>query len=231
MRLRKREGQRNQQLSDEELQRTQVLNLQDFKETARIERITSKKPAIIAATLGVLMIAIGLTFPAMQSLTTRNQAQARKEALEQHSQKVIEVKEEDMKCHFENLNQANGTDENIDVTFHFKDDKLISSMKSYKLTKSVNYQGTPGELASYLSALQSFLMQISGYSVSVQTITDGSVTTTAVDYTLLDISKVPAQHQSNYRFNVLHRANQTKDEVEKSMTAIGYKCEIQKDAE
>ena len=33
--MRRRKGsQRNQQLSDEELQRTQVLNLQDFKETA-----------------------------------------------------------------------------------------------------------------------------------------------------------------------------------------------------
>ena len=231
MRLRKREGQRNQQLSDEELQRTQVLNLQDFKETARIERITSKKPAIIAATIGILLIAIGVTFPAMQSLNTRHETQARKAELEKHLQTEVKIVEEDMKCHFENLNQTNGTDENIDVIFHFRDDKLVSSTKNYKLTKSANYQGTPGELASYLSALQSFLMQISGYSVSVQTIENGSVTTTMVDYNLLDISKVPAQHQSNYRFNVLHRANQTKAEVEKSMTAIGYKCEIQKDAE
>ena len=187
--------------------------------------MTSKKPAILAATIGVLLIALGLAFPAMQSLTTRQKAQARKIELDEQVEKEVKVVEEDVKCHWEKLNNPNGTDENIDVSFHFRDDKLVESTKEYKLTKTPNYQGTPAELASYLQALQSFLMQISGYSVSVQTIDNGSITTTKVDYTLLEITKIPAAHQSNYRFNVLHRANQSKEDVTESMVAIGYKCE------
>ena len=220
-----RKGQRNEQLSDEELQRTQVLNLQDFKETVRIDRITSKKPAIFAATIGILLIVLGLAFPTMQSLTTRQKTQARKQQIDEKVKKEVKVVEEDVVCHWEKLNNPNGTDENIDVTFHFRDDKLVSSTKAYKLTKTPTYQGTPGELASYLQALQSFLMQISGYSVSVQTIDNGSITTTTVDYNLVDVTKIPAAHQSNYRFNVLHRANQSKEEVKASMIAISYKCE------
>ena len=203
MRLRRREGQRNQQLSDEELQRTQVLNLQDFKETARIERVTSKKPAIAAASLGILLIAIGVFFPTMQSFTARREAESKKQTIERRQRDVVKVVEEQVTCHFENLNNPNGTDENINVTFTFKDDKLTSSTKAYILSKSAGVQEEPAELSSYLSALQSFLIKISGYNVSVQTVSNGSITTTEVDYTLVDMTQIPAQHQANYRFNVL----------------------------
>ena len=223
MRLRKK-GQRNAQLSDEELQRTQVLNLIDFKETARIERITSKKPAAILAILGVCLIALGLFFPAMQSLSTRHDVQKRVEPVEEEEVKVVE---ETMICHWEHLNNPNGTDENIDVTFNFRDDKLTKSKKDYKLTKSATATTEPTELQSYLTALQSFLMQTSGYSVSVKTIDNGSITTTDVDYTLLDPTKIPATHQSNYRFDVKNKKDDSKDTVKKSMTALQYKCNIE----
>ena len=216
---------RNQQISDEELQRTQVLNLQDFKETARIEKATSKKPAAIFAVLGMLLIAIGMILPAMQSLTTRKEVQARKTEIEKHKTETVKVVEEDVVCRYAKLNNPNGTDENIEVTFHFRDDKLVTAVKKYVLTKSATAKEEPNELTSYLSALQSFLMQISGYSVSVQTIDHGSITTTEVDYNLLDVSTIPQQHQANYRFNVLHRLNDSKESVKTSMTNIGYTCE------
>ncbi len=220
-----KKGQRNEQLSDEELQRTQVLNLKDFKETARIERIGSKKPSAVLATLGVLLIAVGLTFPAMQSINTRHEVQARKELRDEQKVETTKVVEEDMKCNWSRLNNANGTDENITVTFHFKDDKLTSSIKEYKLTKSAAVQTEPAELASYLAALQSFLMQTSGYSVSVEKTTDGSITTTAVDFTQLDPATIPAMHQSNYRFDVKQQANDSKDTVKTTMVTLGYTCE------
>ena len=56
-----------QQMSEEELQRTQVLNFDTFKQVARYEKISSKKPAIIVALLGVLAIVIGGTYPIVQS--------------------------------------------------------------------------------------------------------------------------------------------------------------------
>ena len=220
-----RKGQRNQQLSDEEMQRTQVLNLQDFKETARIERISSKKPAILSASIGILLIVLGLMFPTMQSLTTRQKTQARKIELDQREKTEVKVVEEDVVCKWQNLNQANGTDENIEITFHFVDDKLVKAEKNYILTKSPSAQDTPPELASYLGALQSFLMQIGGYSVTVQALDNGSITTTKVDYALIDMTKVPEQHQSNYRFMVTQKEGNTKEEVKTSMIAQKYTCE------
>lgn len=224
--MRRRKGsQRNQQMSDEELQRTQVLNLQDFKETARIERISSKKPAAIVAFLGVCLIAVGLAFPTMQSLAARRSAEKSKQEIEKRQQDIVEVKIEKATCHFENLNNPNGTDENINITYTFEDDKLISSTKAYILTKSATATTDPPELASYLEALQSFLVQLDGYNVSVQTVSNGSITTTEVDYKRLDMATIPAQHQANYRFNVLFEANETKENVMLGMANAGYRCE------
>ena len=114
MRLFKRnQTQRNQQLSDDELQRTQVLNLQAFKETARIEKLSSKKPAIILAVIGVLSISLGLSFPAIQSLSTRQNAEKNQQkTLErrQSEEKIKKVVEEEMICTHQDLNKPNGTD-------------------------------------------------------------------------------------------------------------------------
>lgn len=228
MRLFKRnQAQRNQQLSDDELQRTQVLNLQDFKETARIEKLSSKKPAIIIAAIGVLSISLGLAFPAVQSLSARRAAEKEQESVEKRKQeqKIKEVKEEEITCTHSELNKSNGTDEYIEVNYKFRDDKLYASTKDYKLVKSAGVQNDPPELASYLAALQSFLMQINGYSVSVQTIEHGSITTTEVNYNILDPSRVPEAHQGNYRFNVVNQANDSKSDVKTTMIALGYTCE------
>ena len=228
MRLNKKQCQRNQQLSDEELQRTQVLNLKDFKETARIERLSSKKPAIIVAAIGIFSIALGLAFPSIQSFSARKQAEEHKQEIEKRKIEEDEKKpvEETMKCRWQRLNNGNGTDEVIDITFNFKDNKLHSARKNYNLSKSVGVTEEPAELNSYLVALQSFLMQVSGYGVSVVSNANGSITTTDINYLLMDEATIPAKHKENYRFNVVNHANDTKETVEKTMTGLGYTCEL-----
>ena len=228
MRLFKRnQTQRNQQLSDDELQRTQVLNLQAFKETARIEKLSSKKPAIIMAVIGVLSISLGLAFPAIQSLSTRQNAEKNQQNTlkrRQSEETIKKVVEEEMICTHQDLNKPNGTDEVIDVTYKFKDDKLYASKKEYKLVKSAAAPTDPAELGSYLTALQSFLMQINGYSVTVQTIEHGSITTTEVNYTIIDLARVPESHKTNYRFDIPNQNNDSKETVKTTMTGLGYTC-------
>ena len=222
MRLKKHQSQRNQQLSDEELQRTQVLNLQDFKETARIERLSSKKPAIIVAAIGLLSISFGLAFPTVQSLSAKMKND--NEKIEQRVEDKKEPVEETVTCTFRNLNQPSGIDELINVEFNFKDDKLYTSKKDYAIVKSASATTEPADIANYATAVQSFLMQTSGYTVSFKAIENGSITTTEVNYLLLDPTVIPEKHQSNYRFNVLHRANTSKADVKSSMNEIGYEC-------
>ena len=60
-------------LTHEELQKTQVLNLKEFSETVRFEKLTSKKPAIILAVIGALLITFGTTFQIAESLSKKAQ--------------------------------------------------------------------------------------------------------------------------------------------------------------
>ena len=212
--------QRNQQLSDEELQRTQVLNLKDFKETARIEKLSSKKPSIILALIGLLFISVGNAVPTVQSISARNQAEKSREQIERREQ----IEETQMVCHWERLNNPNQTDEIVDATFTFKGDKLTNVKKDYKLIKSAGVTQDPPELASYLTALQAFLMQTTGYKVSVQTIDGGSITTTEVDFTTVDMTKIPESHQQNYRFSITNKLDMSKNDVQTNMTSQGYTC-------
>ena len=63
----KNQNVQKQKMTEEELQRTQVLNFDTFKQVARYEKLSSKKPAMIFALLGVLAILIGGGYPIVQS--------------------------------------------------------------------------------------------------------------------------------------------------------------------
>ena len=57
----KRESTTNgEQMSKEELTRTQVLNLSDFEQVTKYEKSTSKRPAIFLAILGLFCIISGI---------------------------------------------------------------------------------------------------------------------------------------------------------------------------
>ena len=51
------------QVSQEELAKTQVLNLNDVKALAKYEKKISKKPAILFAIAGLLSISLGFAYP------------------------------------------------------------------------------------------------------------------------------------------------------------------------
>ena len=225
---RKRQMVRNQNVSDEELQKTQVLNLADFKETARIERVCSKKPALVVAIIGVVAISIGTLFPAVQSLNARRNAQRELNSIQPRKASRESLGEqpviEDLKCTFKDLNKANGTDEVIDVTYTFEGGKIVSLQKVYTLTQSASVKDHPAELDIYMNALQSYLIETDGYSVSVQTIPRGSITTTTAYYDHLEVDKIPEKYQENYRFDVIYQENTSKEQVKRDMATRKYSC-------
>ena len=51
-----------QEMTREELTRTQVLNLSDFEKVAEFEKSTSKRPAIFLAILGIFCIMSGFAY-------------------------------------------------------------------------------------------------------------------------------------------------------------------------
>ena len=216
-----------QAMTPEELQRTQVLNLDDVKETARIERLSSKKPSALLASFGVLLIAVGLLFPSFQSyLDGKKETTNDPVYREEEEPVVVEPVEETVNCTLEILNNPNGTDEVLTVNYVFVDDALTTYTKDYLLRQSATVTETPAELANYLSALEPFLaQQIPGYKMSLQQIANGSVTRTEVDYNLLDYNAIPMDNLTNYRFDVPFQSTATINEVRVGLTEQGYTCQ------
>jgi len=216
-----------QQMTPEQLQRTQVLNFDDFKATARIEKISSKKPAAVLAFLGVFLILLGVFFPTIESLSGEGIDDGYQEYREDgQSTTPAEVKKDVVKCVLQKLNNDNGTDEIITVNYIFLDNVLKNYTKEYMLKKSDTVSETPAELSGYLSALEPYLeKKVTGYTMTLQQITNGSVTTSSIDYDLLDYSAIPLEFQSNYRFDVPFQSTAKKEEVVAGLVALGYMCE------
>lgn len=219
-----------QSMSMDELQKTQVLNLQDFKETTRIEKLSSPIQAKILASLGAFLIAIGVALPMFQSLSERGKTPTVSSTEFREQTNSVEKNEEqivkELTCRMELLNNPNGTDEVVNVDYTFNGDKITNYSKEYILRKSAAATEVPPELASYLTALEPYLaVQIPGYTLNVQQIENGSITKSVVDYATLNYTTIPEAFQTNYRFNVPYQATATYNEVKSGLETQGYMCE------
>jgi len=220
-----------QRMTMEQLQKTQVLNLEDFKETTRIEKLSSQRPAKIVAMLGVMLIAMGILFPSFQSLTERGKTTNPTQTEFREQSKTVEKKQEkiikDLSCRYEQLNLANGSDEIINAYYTFNDNKLTNSTKEFIIRKSAqSTEAEPAILKAYLDALQPFLaVQTTGYSIGVENIENGSITKSVVDYASLTYESIPAMIQENPRFSVPFKADTSYEDVKAGMEAQNYICE------
>ena len=216
-----------QVMTPEQLQRTQVLNFDDFKATARIEKISSKKPAAVLALLGVFLILLGVFFPTIETLTGEGIDDGYTEYREDG--RLIaddEPEKEEISCVLKVLNKENGCDEIITVKYTFIDKVLKTYTKEYLLKQSEGVTETPAELANYLIALEPYLAKnVTGFNMTLQQISNGSITTSKIDYDTLDYSSIPLEFQSNYRFDVPFQSTATSQEVKAGLKELGYVCE------
>lgn len=208
-----------QQLSEEELQRTQVLNFDDFKATTRIEKIGSKKPAVIVATIGLIAIILGATYPGIQSLISNN----KKEQPQVQTRKEDNIKKSKLNC-TKTKNNPDGTVEKITINYEFENDKLKSFEKIFELTIAPGAINGQSALQTFKTTLPSYLTQKNGYDIATKEIENGIEVITKVDYNKLNINELPQSNQADYRFNVTYIKDATKDSVLKDMQKEEFSC-------
>ena len=211
-----------QQMSEEELQRTQVLNFDTFKQVARYEKISSKKPAIIVALLGVLAIVIGGTYPIVQSQMAKSN-EKNKSTVQARKREVKPVASE-LTCTQTTPSVGNGLDQTITIKYNFIDNKLTSFTKELNLGLTAGTTTGQVALQDFINALQPFLVQKDGYSVTAKKIENGVVTTTSVDYKTVDINSLPEINQQNGYFNVMYLADTNMEAIKQDMTNYNYIC-------
>ena len=213
------------QLSSKELQETQVLNLKDVQEMARIERRTSKKPAIVVAIIGVLFLAIGGSFKAYEIMKSR-EPKIEKRTIQEKRKNDISTGEE-LKCANILLNNPDGTDTEYDISYNFKEKNLVGFTKVFSINAIANNPISSQTMQNYSVAYQSFLNQLDGYSITVMPNSDLTqiIVTVKVDLTRLDLTKLPEIQQTHFSTKVDYVPNTQKSVIQNDMLTQGFTCQ------
>ena len=218
------------QITPEELQKTLVLNLKDFEETARIERMTSKKPALIVALMGIFSIALGLGFPLIQSFTARTKenetiVENREEYNdEDFKENYNNVNEETVLCNFDRLIE-DGTHVISIAELKFRDGGIVAFTRTTTINPIPGNGFGPSSIQTTNTIMQPLLTQMDGYKVTVRPTNEGgTVIETVVDYDRLDFTMFPGKQQTHYATSVDYASNTPKDQVIVDMGTRGFTC-------
>ncbi len=212
------------QMTPAELQKTQVLNLKEVEATVRYEKLSSKKPAIFVAVLGILSIILGTTFQVSSTVRSKPKVEKRDTVITE----PVEVNtKSDLKCEQIVKNNADGTDLAFLVTYNFDEDKLIGTTKEFNVTVTPGSAVGAATVKDYVQAFQSFINPIEGYGVTVEPFTDGFKVTTIVDYLKLDITQLNPIQQNHSSTKVGYPVDTPKDKIMEDMKNSGFTCEEQ----
>lgn len=208
-------------MTQEELQKTQILNLNELENTIRFEKITSKKPAIILAALGVFLLIFGATFQIATSLSSnKNKIQKRK------VDKTPQVVETSLSCVKTTLNNPDGTDTVYNVDYYFENDKLSSEIKEYKYTAIANNPTGESTVKTKLDTYQKLLLSSNGYQVNTNTNDPKELKIIVqIDYHSLDLTTIPQDNQNDDLTKVTYKRDTDSNTIKNDMLSKGFTCE------
>ncbi|MBR1936637.1 MAG: hypothetical protein IJ842_02975 [Bacilli bacterium] len=215
----------DKQLSKEEVQKTQVLNLQEVQKVVRYEKIASKKPAIIVAILGVISIFFGTTLSVIQFLQQEEpvpQIETRK-----NENKVINPVTNNSKlyCYHNTSANPDGTDSEFSIDLTFTNNVLTNFEKRFYVKQTPgNTQGLT-TIDNYIKAYNSFMNQTDGYNIQVTSNPTELTVLVNVDYTHLDLNLLNPIQATHFSTSVEFQPNTTKEEVLNTYTSSGYICQ------
>lgn len=211
-------------LTQEELQKTQVLNLKDVQEAAKMERFTSKKPAIILATFGVLLLFFGAGFQVVRGLhnSHNNEPVTQKRVVEKDNNLVAKV--ENLTCSTTSMNNSDGTDTVYTIIYQFKDDKLVGFTKTFDIKVTPNNPLGQQTVASYTNAYKAFMNSTNGYNITVTPTDTGLVTNVQVNYDLFDSTTLNPTQQTHFSTSVEYQKDTLKSVIETNMSTAGMVC-------
>lgn len=214
-----------QQLTPEELQKTQVLNLQELEETIRFEKRTSKKPAIIVAILGLASILAGSSFVAIQALSAPKETEKiQKKEVPATIDKKLTTSQ--LNCQKISLNNPDGTDTDFQITYSFEKDKLTGFTKKYIIVPTAGNQQGPATVEFYKTAYQPFLNPTKGYQITLSPKnTTGLEVDVQVDFEKLDITTVNPTQATHFSTSIDYQKGTDKKTIQTDMTTQGYTCE------
>lgn len=220
-------------MSQEDLAKTQVLNLTDVKNVAKYEKKTSKKPAIFLMILGLLAIAAGIAYPYIETFigdrTATEQKTSKKEKTEttdDAGSTQQNIAEDRLTCFLAQTGNADGTDTTITYLFAFSNNQLQNYTKTLNIVPTAESTIGATTIQTLFPAHQALdAVQINGYTHTTQQVESGIQVDVAVDLLQFDPTTLPDTHKVDTTSNVEYVVNTDKTTIQTTLTSTGYTCQ------
>lgn len=221
--------QQSAQVSQEELAKTQVLNLTDVQEIANFEKKTSKRPAFLFAFAGILAITLGISYPNIMTAVDSISRVSTTEPVEViYTDNILNnVQTNDMTCTFTSPYNANGTSGVASYKFIFNEE---DQLQRYTMTLTFdpqegNAQGLVAVQNYYNHYRQLDFLPLEGYQAATIYTDTGMQTIISVDLTKLDKTTMTQLHNATQFSVVTDNLGDTKESLNVKYSANRYVCE------
>ena len=230
--MRKKQSNNEQQMSREELTRTQVLNLSDFERVAKYEKSVSKKPAIFLSVLGIFCIIAGLSYNSIMSIVidkiTPPAPEVSKRVTEKNENKgLIETKNDTVTCHYNSIDANTGTELILDLNLIFYNNILDTCVKNMSFVTSLGKETTGKPVVDYYYPIFKSFEEITipGYTSKTNLINNGFETKTTIDLKTVNVESLTDQHKAYPGTNVDFVYGEDKETATQRAISYGYTCE------
>ena len=222
--------QQSSQVSQEELAKTQVLNLTDVQKIANFEKKTSKRPAILFAFAGILAITLGFSYPnimtAIDAIPSRSEVTEPTETI--RTDNILnQVQLNSVTCTLTSPHNVDGTSGIASYNFIFNEQDQLQ-----RYTMTLTFDPQEGS-AEGLVAVQNYynhyrtidILPLNGYTSSTIYTDTGMRTIITVDLEKLDKTQLTEKHNSSKFSTVSDNLGDTKDAIIQKYTPANYVCE------
>ncbi|MBR2828819.1 MAG: hypothetical protein IKE70_06280 [Bacilli bacterium] len=218
--------QQKQKMTPEELERTHVLNLNALQETIKYEKMTSKKPSLILAIIGVIAILLGTTFQIAENISLKQKEERKIEQRRLEKKKVPKTATEYLNCKLYVPNNPDGTDCLMEISYGMSNQKLMEFTKKFTIVVTPGSTIGANTVASYVNAYKAFMNPIDGYQIMVTpNSTIGLVVLVKADYNTLDLTKLSPQQATHFSTSVDYLKDTSINDIKEDMLKKGYTCE------
>lgn len=230
MRKKQESATNSEQMSKEELTRTQVLNLSDFEQVAKYEKSISKRPAIFLAALGLFCIISGASYNPIMNIVidkiTPPKPVISKRVIDKNS--ISKVATDTVTCHHVNTDNNLGIELILDTNLVFYNDKLDSYTKTgqYVTILGKEQVGKTAIDSNYQIFKNFEAISIPGYTTKTTQITNGFEIKTTYDLKTLNPSLLTTEHKRFAVTNADFQYGDSKEATIEKALAYGYNsCE------
>ncbi len=212
------------QTTQENLTKTQVLNLNDVEKSAKDNK-DNKKTVMIIAFVGVFAIVAGLISQFVFSGSDEEDNKPSKSNVADKNDKKNQ-ESNTLVCSLEQMGNADGTDTTTSLSFVFNERKLQNYSKTLAVNPTAgNENGVLAIQYLFTNYKQYETIPINGYTIITEQRGTGIQSSVNIDLTVLDKNTLTDAHRQNGFTNVEFNLDEEKEMIKDNLVGLGYSCQ------